>query len=780
MHILAQTIFLNMLDIEKAFNPETKSVHSHYQSPGVGFYIPLYQREYSWDNANIDQLLDDLSRGVENMIDNPKDEIRFLGTIIAVKVMDKRSIYPRDPQGLPSSIENIIDGQQRLSTIALFATILHKSVSNLQKRLKAQTDEEVDLINQLEEACNFWKNKLLDIFSLDLQRGNPYRKPKIIRGNRDQWTKEGKIEENYLSDVAHYLARYIAHIELGEELPKPDRSSLAGRNLTRIDRWLKRAVLNAHVNESGDFLPAWQILKEVDQENIWQYERPALLELVFYKEHTDKKSLKFLTNAIVQLFSVCHYLLDRCCFTIIQPMNEDWAFDMFQSLNATGTPLTAIETFKPTVVNITDIQDNTKYKDSDAEKSFEKVDYLFADSNSASQKSKLATDFLTSFAITAAGYKLESHFSKQRKWLDEIYRNTGKEQGCQNYQEQCDFIHFFGNYAKFYKDVWLDYKGENGMFIPGLAGTSEAELASLLLLYLKDSNHKMSITVLGRFYKDVIDGKEDSITTFIQACKLIAAFYTLWRSADSNAGLDNVYRHYFKGDDETIKSNAWIRKRLINLAELKSYLQHVLEDKGIGNKESWLKKAKTYLRYNKAKPICRFALFVSAHETIPDPAYSGLMKIGKPGTDSYFTLSKWNSDDLKTIEHIAPQGGEENWDERLYEENELYQSIGNLTLLPSKVNTSAGNRGWLEKHLYYQHLSEGDPQKQQELANKAKSKGINLSKETVQLLQEANFNAHIKPIVRLGEEGNWNLEFINKRAERMLNILWERIEKWVF
>lgn len=75
-----------MLDIDKAFNPETKSVHAHYQSSGVGFYIPLYQREYSWDSDNIEQLLDDVSRGVENLIGNPKDEIRFLGTIIAVKI----------------------------------------------------------------------------------------------------------------------------------------------------------------------------------------------------------------------------------------------------------------------------------------------------------------------------------------------------------------------------------------------------------------------------------------------------------------------------------------------------------------------------------------------------------------------------------------------------------------------------------------------------------------------------------------------------------------------
>ena len=52
-----------MLDLEKPFNPETKSIHTFYQSPGVGFYIPLYQRPYSWDSDNIAEIIDGISKG---------------------------------------------------------------------------------------------------------------------------------------------------------------------------------------------------------------------------------------------------------------------------------------------------------------------------------------------------------------------------------------------------------------------------------------------------------------------------------------------------------------------------------------------------------------------------------------------------------------------------------------------------------------------------------------------------------------------------------------------
>ena len=49
---------------------------------------------------------------------------------------------------------------------------------------------------------------------------------------------------------------------------------------------------------------------------------------------------------------------------------------MFQSLNATGTPLTAIETFKPTVVNTVDGEEGYKFKESVSDKSFKKIEFF--------------------------------------------------------------------------------------------------------------------------------------------------------------------------------------------------------------------------------------------------------------------------------------------------------------------------------------------------------------------------------------------------------------------
>ena len=68
--------------------------------------------------------------------------------------------------------------------------------------------------------------------------------------------------------------------------------------------------------------------------------------------------------------------------------------------------------------------------------------------------------------------------------------------------------------------------------------------------------------------------------------------------------------------------------------------------------------------------------------------------LGREGSQNYLNIDKWTSMDLKTIEHIAPQSNNDGmWDIELYDTNtELYQTLGNLTLLPQNLNASAGKK----------------------------------------------------------------------------------------
>lgn len=801
-------------DIAKAFLTEGRSVYDLLQQPGVGFYIPLYQREYSWEAGNVQQLIDDLSKGVDSLCTKEEeDEIRFLGTLITVSEPDRNKIHPLDTTALPAAIELVIDGQQRLTTIVLFASQLYLLILDEETKIKKFGG---DSFASVEEACNAWRNKLKQIFALDLGRGNPKLKPKIIRGQKDYWTKDGDIKTAYTSPAAKYISEFIQFITDIEVKNTPfklnDAPSFGKESVTKkhmvansvkqFRSWLTDTVVRAHLKEEDDFPSAKVILAPKNQEFIWDYDRPELKKFIDEEDGLDPKSGTYHLCALVQLFAVAHYLLDRCCFTVIRPKNDKWAFDMFQSLNATGTPLTVIETFKPSVMNTVEMIEKKEFKESEDAIWFAKVEALF-DGKSASEKNRLTSDFLTSFALVADAEnpKLASHFSAQRKWLEKFYSDSvpalGNDEKAKSSKKH-EFVKFIGQYADFYKNTRSDTALVSGTALPLLNGQPEGDLATVILLYLNKSNHRMAITILAQYYITAQNGQpEEQITLaaeFIEAVKAIGAFYTLWRSAQSNSGLDSKYRTFFKGSKPKEGSSkafentiAWLqRTQQPTIAHLKQYLRDNLTlntgndtNKVTYTKETWLKKAKNNLVYD-SKQTAKFVLLLYAHDTIPDPAHPGLAKVGVKGVNHSLSVSLWNSPNLSTIEHVAPSNSKlgSAWDTAIYAD-ELYNSIGNLILLPGRINSSMGNKDWNEKLIYFKHLGEPDPDVLAQLAAGAVAKGEKITEHTIGIMQEAAHQAHIKSILSMEEIKDWDAAFIEQRTERILSITWDRLMKWL-
>jgi len=89
------------MEISRAFSTVSESVAYFFRRPGIGYYIPLYQRKYSWDDENIEQLMDDICSGVRDLLDSP-DTLHFMGTVIIVTENDsENNIKPQDPRALP-------------------------------------------------------------------------------------------------------------------------------------------------------------------------------------------------------------------------------------------------------------------------------------------------------------------------------------------------------------------------------------------------------------------------------------------------------------------------------------------------------------------------------------------------------------------------------------------------------------------------------------------------------------------------------------------------------
>lgn len=85
------------------------------------FIIPKYQRPYSWEEEHIKDFLCDLSSCYYKQIDH------FLGAIVTIETKIT---------GTNKSTYEVIDGQQRLTTISLFAFALLNHYKDIQVKLK--------------------------------------------------------------------------------------------------------------------------------------------------------------------------------------------------------------------------------------------------------------------------------------------------------------------------------------------------------------------------------------------------------------------------------------------------------------------------------------------------------------------------------------------------------------------------------------------------------------------------------------------------------------------
>lgn len=749
------------IELDKLFAPQNKSVLDFFRVAGVGYLIPEYQREYSWDKENIDQLLKDISLGVERLTDKnfAEQEIRFLGTVITVTENNSKN---KDPKGTPTRIDMIIDGQQRIITISIMTSLFIKILT----KLLSLINEKSDIYEDVEETVGLWNERIIDCISFDMSIGKPRLKPRLIRGGHDYWTAYDKIEIAYTSEISKYESQFINTYLDSKNDPKVEFPIIAGQdiyaqNYRRIEKWLKTVVGKAHTNDNDDFPTAKLILDNVPQTLLWHTDRPKLKDIV------DKHFAGFITKesdavcTLVQTVSACYYLLERCCFCVIRPTNEDWAFDMFQSLNATGTPLTALETFKPVVVNYLK-NNNIDYKGTVTEHYFHKVEKFLGEPTTAVGKTKRTNDFIISFFVAYNGEKVPTHFSGERRALVDNYNKLSTD----SLKEA--FIKKMGDYSEFY-DLWLDHDEKKLFKLNGMH--EETELVSLLVLFLKKANHKMAITTLGTIYQEVLSNSSEGDKNFIDAVKATTAFYFLWKTAFSNNGLDVAYRKFFQ--------NCYKKGKRVDVKAIKEYFTDEISSKI--RKNEWKLKAGQNLKYGKlSNDFIRLSLLIASTDTIPDPAIKGMLKLSKPGTVDYLRLKSWNSENLKTIEHVAPQSNNGTWDEALYDQDTTYvNSLGNLTLLPVAINSSAGNKGISEKLLYYKSVGETDQTELNKIESKAKVLGVTLSSVTVKLLTQCNYSHHILPISSLDFCDTWKADIVKKRTNFILDIIWDRMISWL-
>jgi hypothetical protein len=109
---------------------EGKTVHDLLNiEQNVVYQVPRYQREYSWQKPQWDELFDDL-------VESESSQGHFLGTIICVN----KSIDTTE-----ASVLELIDGQQRMTTLSLLLAALLKALTAHERDL--DDEERADVVN---------------------------------------------------------------------------------------------------------------------------------------------------------------------------------------------------------------------------------------------------------------------------------------------------------------------------------------------------------------------------------------------------------------------------------------------------------------------------------------------------------------------------------------------------------------------------------------------------------------------------------------------------------
>jgi len=135
-------------DLSGIFKPEAKTIMKIFGDADSYYQIPDYQRPYSWNDEQIEQLWDDIYSAMET-----NGESYFLGPMILIRTKD--------------GYFEVVDGQQRLTTLIIlfcvFRDLYFKNDNRILNVIKSLVDQKyrLRLITQLHYQNQF-EQEILD------------------------------------------------------------------------------------------------------------------------------------------------------------------------------------------------------------------------------------------------------------------------------------------------------------------------------------------------------------------------------------------------------------------------------------------------------------------------------------------------------------------------------------------------------------------------------------------------------------------------------------------
>ena len=768
------------------FEAHSQSLRLFMSENGLGLYLPPYQRPYGWDKDKVAKLVDDTLHGLSKLGTRP-DSFTFLGTVITIHDIEHVTVQPAVKQQVPAKVLTVIDGQQRLSSLLLLIVCLHNQIRLARWRVfkgKVPDQEEEPILSALHSETQALLRQLGSAFYENHHDGDSPLYPRLIRAFKDQWSKNSK-EAQYDSPIAHFVARYSVQSVAEDQAnqrpldynPGPRVGVGEGEaDLIKRHREIRRVLsrlAKEQVLDEFEALPALSILAGSEH-----FQRALFNHLL---DDSFCKWLRTLDDAdqaqLVRVVMLGAYVLNRIALTVVKGRDEDYAFTIFESLNTTGEPLTAFETFLPRVVNEEGLAD---YQTSEAHVHMEAVNDHLSRFPRGGRLQAATSELLVTFALAESGFKLSKRLADQRGYMKDEFDRHKSVVGERN-----AFLEHLRDAATFLGKAWDTGLAPRQLI--GLEASAMTDTVRLCLGFLSGLKHTIAIAPLVRFYSAALhaapEDRSAKIIEFEEAIKAITAFTVLWRSTRSSTGnIDSEYRDVMAGANSVTGMSPLGRFVEQNVSPspsadaLKIELAARLGARGeVPNLATYVSRAKGVPLYKVNNPLTRFVLLAAYHDSVEDPTSPGLIMRGKVGSAPCLTADGWANQVQETVEHVAPQDGAGSWSPGFYADKDIVHRIGNLVLIPSNANSSLSNRPWALKKILYGALGARSKEEARDILNSAD--GIKFAQTTEELAQLSSHMPHLRS---LGERaGDWDAEFAGTRAERLLELAYRRLSPWL-
>ncbi len=768
------------VQIDQIFTAKAENIWQFLNTAGQGCYIPAYQRPYAWDSGNVDRLVDDAIIGINHLLER-QNAISFLGTVIAIHDITNVTVKPVYQSEVAQRVMTIIDGQQRISTSIMMNIALHNHIRQLLKKLGDASKSEFEWIHGQGECAIA---ELWTTFALDQNIGNPLANryyPRVIRAFDDVWSKKGS-QALYRSPIARLTWKYIqAHIDGTAE----DFSYSASEGTENIDHKHKLIV--------SVFSYIKSVLAEMTAKKPDKYNYPDVQSLIAHQHFMKAlwgymppdSVVEFITTqsanknyndycALLRSLIFYKYYNTRMAWTIVTTRSEDDAFDMFEALNTTGEPLTAFETFKPKVIEAEGLEN---YENSDSHRNMLKIEEYLDAFKKADERQRATSELLIPLALGETGYKLQKNLGDQRRYLrDHIDSLTHKV-------EKRDVVASLASLASLLRTAWSCNESDCAL---EAFGKFDQE-TGFCFQSLKSLKHAVAIAPLSRFYdvyrRSSSESSAQSKANFISAIKATTTFSMLWRGGYGGTNnIDGVYRTIMRDGVPTISVEP-LAKRAKNIHgkvcinNYKSALQNHLFS-NFPDKESWVKSAARIPIYSNSAIVAKFLLIVASDDAVLDHDGDGLIVRGIKGVAPTVRSDAWGDAVLYTVEHIAPQSRKsEGWDEKIYDDPQTIHRLGNLTLLPSGINISMGNKSWEKKKQIYKYLSAETASEAEGIYATFPSCGLEDIPSNGPIIGTATYMPMCKAISRYSSD--WSVDIIEQRSTRLAELAYDRIISWL-